>query len=188
MLSEHEAKALGQWVRMWLWAGIAGAASGVVISWLLAHSSYATNYVYGRPLIFPVLLVLGGVSAWTRSARHVHRSARILGWLTVLGLALISIGLIGDYWIGQRNSVTLWRLGFLFDLIGSSLGLLCSTALGVVLLRDRSELRLATAALMGVIPLTIGLAFLMEGYIPSFPVVALCLVWGLKFAYVPHRP
>ena len=188
-LHEHGTTAAGRHVRIWLWAGITGSVAGVVIAWLLAYSLYSTNYVYGRPLVFPVLLVLAGVISWTRGVGRFYRAVRVLGWLTAVGLALISVGLIGDYWIGQRNNVTLWRLGFLFDSMGSQLALFSSTALGVVLLRAPSESRLAAAALISVIPLMVGLAFVMEGYIPSFPVAALCIVWGLRFTiHLRHHP
>ncbi|GGO39054.1 hypothetical protein [Deinococcus humi] len=146
---------------------------------LLAHAPYQVNAVYGRPLLIPLLLVLAGVTIWSRTlgARY-SRWGRSAVALTLAGLGLSGLGLIGDYWIGESRSVQLWRLGFLCDILGGSTALVGSTVLGVAP-RGAPWWRVGLA---GSIPLTAALAFVMNGYVPSFPIAGLCLVWGATFA------
>lgn len=159
--------------------GLLGAAAGVVTASLLAHAPYHVNATYGRPLLFPLLLLLAGVMVWSRTLdARSHRWGRPAVALTLFGLGVNSVGLVGDYWIGESRSLLLWRLGFLCDIVGGCAALAGSTALGIVL-RGTPGWRLGLA---GVIPLTAALAFVLNGYVPSFPIAGLCLVWGATFA------
>jgi len=93
-------------------------------------------------------------------------------------VAVIAVGIIADAWIGARYSVTVWRMGFALELLGALLSLLSTTGLGVALLRARAADAWVPAVLISVIPVSFALAFVMEGYVPSFPVAGLCVAWG----------
>lgn len=164
--------------------GLVGCGLGVAVATLLAYAPYPDKAPFGRALIFPVLFVSVGVMQWRRSlCVGPLNGVRYAVGMTLAGLILGSLGLIGDYWIGEARSVTLWRLGFLLDVVGGALALLGSTAVGLIMLRVfQSPRPIWCVGLAGVVPLSAALAFALNGYVPSFHVAALCVVWGVALS------
>ena len=147
-------------------------------------SGESTAYeVYGKVFFLVYLLMLPVV----RHVHALHRAQSTSKWegrtWRVLCMALI-LACAGDavsYWgISAPGTVgdTLWRLGFLIEIVAVLSVLVTTTMYGMVTVRRRVVPRWGSVLLMAVVPMGVLTLIGVTAYVPNAVVVPMSLVWA----------